>query len=72
MGVDDDGHGIPVAMFLFSAPTRTKATHAGYDTNILAKLLEKWKMSFGQKDGATFEPCVAMTDTDTKERGALT
>ena len=40
MGVDGGNHGVPVAFFLFSAPSGTKATHAGYNTSILTKLLE--------------------------------
>lgn len=71
MGVDENNHGIPVAMFLFSAPTGTKATHAGYDTKIITKLLEAWKKALGTRNGQTFAPKVAITDTDTKERGAL-
>lgn len=74
MGVDEAHHGIPVAMFLFSAPSGNRATHAGYDTEILAELLGEWKKWMGcSPDEAKrpFEPFVAMTDTDTKERGAL-
>ena len=71
MGVDENGHGVPVALFLFSAPTGAKVTHAGYDTKILAKLLLKWKGSLGKKDDTSFTPYIAMTDTDTKERRAL-
>ena len=66
MGVDNDNHGVPVAFFLFSAPSGSKATHAGYNTSILTKLLTAWKDSF-----ENFTPSVAITDTDTKERGAL-
>jgi len=71
MGVDENNHGVPVAIFLFSAPTGAKATHAGYDTKILTKLLSRWKESFDKENGVVFGPCVAITDTDTKERGAL-
>ncbi|KAL6298230.1 hypothetical protein BKA93DRAFT_711361, partial [Sparassis latifolia] len=72
MGIDESGSGLPVAMFLFSAPTGNKATHAGYDTHILAKLLGEWNKWLGNdSDGNAFEPAVGMTDTDTKERGAL-
>jgi len=39
MDVDEDGKGIPLAFFLFSAPTGNCATHAGYNTAILHKLL---------------------------------
>ncbi|KAI0764222.1 hypothetical protein BD413DRAFT_433493, partial [Trametes elegans] len=94
MGVDENNSGIPVAMFLFSAPTGSKATHAGYDTAVLAELLITWRdwlseprpqpgdgpaaggSSVGnppnqQVPNACFEPYVAITDTDAKERGAL-
>lgn len=64
--------GVPVALFLFSAPTGNKATHAGYDTRILTELLGHWRDWLGTTErGDRFEPYVAMTDTDPKERGAL-
>jgi hypothetical protein len=73
---DEDGKGVPVAFFLFSAPTGNKATHAGYNTEILRELLSHWKGTMGSKPSVnvcleTFMPYVAITDTDTKERGAL-
>lgn len=71
LGVDDSGRGVPVAFFLFSAPTGNRATHAGYDTTVLTELLAAWKSSLGNKNGIPFAPKVAITDTDTKERGAL-
>lgn len=71
MGVDEAGHGIPVALFLFSAPTGTRATHAGYDTNIITELLTEWKTWMGTREDGGFAPCVGMTDSDTKERAAL-
>ena len=67
-------------MFLFSAPTGNRATHAGYDTSILAELLGCWR-DWLEREGPgdsesvstnKFEPYVAMTDTDAKERSALT
>ncbi|KAK7684406.1 hypothetical protein QCA50_012353 [Cerrena zonata] len=71
LGIDETGAGLPVSMFLFSAPMGTKATHAGYDTAILAELFACWKISLGVRNGERFEPYVAITDTDTRERGAL-
>ncbi|TBU41155.1 hypothetical protein BD309DRAFT_982047 [Dichomitus squalens] len=74
MGVDESRSGTPVAMFLFSAPTGTKATHAGYNTKILTELLQTWRDWLDDKrprDQAPFAPYTAMTDTDMKERGAL-
>ena len=35
MGVDEDGKGVPLALFLFSAPMGNRATHAGYNQEIL-------------------------------------
>ena len=68
MGVNEGNHSVPVTLFLFSAPSGVKATHAGYNTLIFTKLLSKWNDSFtpGQ-----LEPAAAITDTDTKEQGAL-
>ena len=70
MGVDENNHGVPIAFFFFSAPAGNKHTAAGYNTNILTKLLQKWK-NWMESGGQVFEPRVAITDTDTKERGAL-
>jgi hypothetical protein len=48
MGVDNNNHGIPVALFLFSTPSGIKATYAGYNIQILAKLLQAWKAFLGE------------------------
>ncbi|KAK1227708.1 hypothetical protein PQX77_009259 [Marasmius sp. AFHP31] len=37
LAVDSHGKGLPIALFLFSAPTGNRATHAGYTTAILEK-----------------------------------
>lgn len=50
MGVDESNRGIPVAMFLFSAPSGTRATHAGYDTKILTELLTHWRVWMGERE----------------------
>ncbi len=73
MGVDESRSGVPVALFLFSAPTGNRATHAGYNTDIITELLSAWREWMGKRDsdGVAFEPFVGMTDTDTKERAAL-
>ncbi|KAJ3819621.1 hypothetical protein F5880DRAFT_1489367 [Lentinula raphanica] len=68
--VDEDCKGVPVALFLFSASTKAKATHASYDTAILTRLLTAWKTTLEHKFGS-FEPYSCITDTDTKERGAI-
>ena len=50
LGVDGFGKGIPLACFLFSAPTGSQATHhAGYDSTILEKILKAWKQSLGSR-----------------------
>ncbi|KAH9960984.1 hypothetical protein BGW80DRAFT_1438809 [Lactifluus volemus] len=74
MGIDPQGKGLPIALFLFSAPPGTLATHASYDIVVLTHLLRTWKnwlSSHKSANNRVFEPCVAITDTDTKERGAL-
>lgn len=72
MTIDNRRKGIPIVFFLFSAPTGSKATHAGYDTDILTELLREWILALGKNgDGASFQPRTAITDSDTKERGAL-
>ncbi|KAH7870309.1 uncharacterized protein C8R40DRAFT_1175790 [Lentinula edodes] len=70
LSVDEDNKGFPIALFLFSAETGAKATHASYNTAILEKLIRTWKRRLDTKFGS-FEPYSAITDTDTKERGAL-
>ncbi|KAE9389767.1 hypothetical protein BT96DRAFT_834462, partial [Gymnopus androsaceus JB14] len=70
MAIDEDRKGLPIALFLFSAATGAKATHASYNTDILTRLLSAWKNHLMKKFGA-FEPRSCITDTDTKERGAL-
>ena len=72
MGIDETGKGLPLALFLFSAPTGNQATHAGYNTAILRELLEQWRNHLSATRSLTiFTPFVAITDTDTKERAAL-
>ncbi|KAG9218432.1 hypothetical protein CCMSSC00406_0007967 [Pleurotus cornucopiae] len=70
LAIDENGKGIPLAFFLFSAPSGNRATHAGYNTDILYELLDKWRRNLSNTR-RTFIPYVAITDTDTKERGAL-
>jgi hypothetical protein len=74
MAIDKAGKGLPIALFLFSAPTGNRATHAGYNTAILRELLKQWEVHLSkrsQQSNSSFTPYVAITDTDTKERGAL-
>nr|GAT46986.1 predicted protein [Mycena chlorophos] len=77
MVVDEHGKGIPVAFLIFSAPTGNQQSSAGYNTEILTKLLTTWRTHLNTSSCATrptatsFHPCTAITDTDMKERGAL-
>jgi hypothetical protein len=71
MGIDEQRHGVPLAFLLFSAPAGNQATHGGYDTAILVKVLGQWKDLLTKYREQTFLPSVAITDTDFKERGAL-
>ncbi|KAK4698364.1 hypothetical protein P7C70_g7914, partial [Phenoliferia sp. Uapishka_3] len=72
MAIDHEGHGVPLAFMLFSPPPKNRATQAGYDTHILTELLASWKESLGvNRLGESFRPKLAITDTDSKERGAL-
>ncbi|TFK46462.1 hypothetical protein OE88DRAFT_1667443 [Heliocybe sulcata] len=71
MGVDTKGRGVPLAFLLFSAPSGNKQTSAGYNTEVIARLLDEWRVMLGRRDGDGFQPLVAITDTDLMERGAL-
>ncbi|KAJ3533425.1 hypothetical protein NM688_g7283 [Phlebia brevispora] len=71
LGVDEANRGMPVAIFLFSAPTGNRATHAGYDTKVIGEIMTIWRNWMGARNGENFEPYVALTDTDPKERGGL-
>ncbi|KAI0683350.1 hypothetical protein BC835DRAFT_1311092 [Cytidiella melzeri] len=63
--------GVLLVFFLFSAPSGNQNTAAGYNTDILEKMLEQWRQSLGSRDREKFEVWVAITDTDLIERGAL-
>lgn len=39
--LDEDGHGVPIAFIMLSAPSRNRFTASGYDTAILEKLIRK-------------------------------
>lgn len=72
MGIDDDGHGVPLAFLLFSAPSGNRQTSAGYDTEVLTRLLREWRSSLEKhRNGQSFYCLVGVTDTDLKERAAL-
>ena len=71
MAIDDEGKGVPLALFLFSAPTGNQVTQAGYNQELLCELLHSWKSHLSKGQTTPFFPIVAITDTNTKERGAL-
>lgn len=71
MGVDEKNRGVPLAFLLFSAPSENRHTAAGYDTETITRMLDKWRLSLGERGGETFTAFVAITDTDLIERGAL-
>ncbi|KAI1781826.1 hypothetical protein LXA43DRAFT_977888 [Ganoderma leucocontextum] len=54
--------GVPLAFFLFSAPSGNAQTSSGYNTEILTKLLHSWKTDMERHQNGPFAPC---------ERGAL-
>ena len=67
IGIDEDGRGVPLALFLFSAPTGNQATHVGYNQEILHELLHSWKSHLSKSQTMLFCPLVVITDTNTKE-----
>lgn len=67
MGVDENKKGVPLAFLLFSAPSGNRHTAAGYNTDVIAKLMAEWKKSLGMRNGTAFEAWVAITDTDLME-----
>jgi hypothetical protein len=72
MGVDENKRGVPLAFLFFSAPSGNQQSSAGYDTDIIEKLLRVWKKSLEDfRGGKPFYALVAITDTDLKERKAL-
>ncbi|TFK60149.1 hypothetical protein BDN72DRAFT_779776, partial [Pluteus cervinus] len=73
MAIDENGKGIPIAFMIFTARKEAQATHASYDTQILDRLLQKFRLGMGQNDeGEEFQIAVATTDNDARERAALT
>ena len=45
MGVDKNRKGVLLAFLLFSTPSRNQKTCTGYNTEVIARLLNKWKAS---------------------------
>ncbi|KAF7293640.1 hypothetical protein MIND_01143400 [Mycena indigotica] len=77
MALDEDRKGVPIALFIFSAPSGNCQSSSGYNTDILTKLFRTWRLhldSVGRDLGhaeQSFTPISAITDTDLKERAAL-
>ncbi|KAJ7153245.1 hypothetical protein C8R46DRAFT_830330, partial [Mycena filopes] len=72
MGLDDENKGLPLAFMLFTAKKDTKAVHADYNKVLLEGQLRLWKEEMGMNDaGELFEPLVASTDNDPRERHGL-
>jgi hypothetical protein len=71
MAIDENRKGVPLAFLFFSAPSRNQHMAGGYNTEVIAKLLQKWKGSLGTHNGEEFAAAVAIMDTNLKEQAAL-
>ncbi|KAF5328267.1 hypothetical protein D9758_017840 [Tetrapyrgos nigripes] len=71
MGINENRKGLPIAIFLFSAPPGAQAMHANYDGEILYELLKSWKDHLEKKSSTAFTPTCVITDTDVHKRNAL-
>ncbi|RKO88739.1 hypothetical protein BDK51DRAFT_1876, partial [Blyttiomyces helicus] len=69
--IEENYYGVPIALFLFSAPLRNHQTSSGYDAATLERFLSKWKVPLGEKDGTHFTPKICMTDNNLKEINTL-
>ncbi|RKO84214.1 hypothetical protein BDK51DRAFT_37586 [Blyttiomyces helicus] len=56
LAIDESNHGVPMALFLFSAPLGNPQASSVYDAKILKRFLSKWRAVLGEKDGASFMP----------------
>ncbi|KAJ7233622.1 hypothetical protein C8J57DRAFT_1532157 [Mycena rebaudengoi] len=73
MVLDEEGHGLPVGQFLFSAKQEAKAVHADYNGKLLEELIGDWQRGMGKNaDGEEMDVSVAGTDNDPRERYGLT
>ncbi|RKO87741.1 hypothetical protein BDK51DRAFT_29331 [Blyttiomyces helicus] len=52
--IDENYKGVPVALFLFSAPTGNLQTSSSYNTSIFPRFFSKWKAASGEKNGECF------------------
>ncbi|KAJ7289591.1 hypothetical protein C8J57DRAFT_1445548 [Mycena rebaudengoi] len=72
MVLDEEGHGLPVGQFLFSAKQEAKAVHAD-NGKLLEELIGDWQRGMGKNgDGEEMDVSVAGTDNDPRERYGLT
>ncbi|KAI0684890.1 hypothetical protein BC835DRAFT_1387345 [Cytidiella melzeri] len=55
MGINEANCGVPLAFLLFSLNASNQKTAAGYDTEILERLLNAWWPAMGSQDGEEFE-----------------
>lgn len=71
MAIDDDWKGVPIGLFLFSAPQQNNLTASGYDSTILTKLLGHYRSGLSAGETVVRSPKVWVTDSDLKERNAI-
>jgi hypothetical protein len=71
MAIEEKQKGVPLAFLFFLAPSHNQHTVGGYNTDIISRLLQKWKDSLGTCNSEDFIAAVAITDTDLKEQAAL-
>ncbi|RKO82786.1 hypothetical protein BDK51DRAFT_32840 [Blyttiomyces helicus] len=56
--IDENYERVPVALFMFLAPTSNQQMSAGYDATILERFLSKRKVPLGTKDNVDSAPKV--------------
>ena len=52
MAINGKGDGVPLSFMLFSVPSCNKQTSSGYNTEILTKLLLKWRGGLEREEAA--------------------
>lgn len=79
MVIDEHNKGIPITFILFTPPSHNQMTSAGYDSKTLEQLLTifqdnisiLYQQKYPNNPLTIFNPIIAMTDTDVKERRPL-